>query len=59
MNGVMGINVVIFGICFGLMAAFTFLPPVVFTGLIFIGSIGAFLTSKTKPSDILKAESDK
>lgn len=36
MKGVITINLIIFGICFGLMALFTFLPPVVLSGLIFL-----------------------
>lgn len=36
MSGVLTINLVIFAICFGMMAYFTFLPPVVLTGLIFV-----------------------
>jgi hypothetical protein len=36
MTGVITINLIVFGICFGLMATFTFLPPIVLTGLIFV-----------------------
>jgi membrane associated rhomboid family serine protease len=36
MKGVITINLIVFGICFGLMATFTFLPPVVLTSLIFL-----------------------
>lgn len=35
LRGVVGIHVLVFGICFGVMAVFTFLPPIVLTGLIF------------------------
>jgi hypothetical protein len=34
MKGVITINLIVFGICFGLTAAFTFLPPIILTGLI-------------------------
>lgn len=44
LKGVLGIQIAIFGICFGLMAAFTFLPPVVFTGLIFLSCIAVYFT---------------
>lgn len=36
MKGVITINLIVFGICFGLMAMFTFLAPVVLSGLIFL-----------------------
>jgi hypothetical protein len=35
-KGLVGIQLVVFGICLGVMAVFTFLPPIVLTGLIFI-----------------------
>jgi hypothetical protein len=34
MRGVIAIDVLVFGICFIVMAVFTFLPPIVLTGLI-------------------------
>lgn len=34
-RGLLLINVVIFGVCFAIMAVLTFLPPIVLTGLIF------------------------
>lgn len=43
MRGIIGINLVIFGICFLMMAVFTFLPPILFSGLIFINLLAAFL----------------
>lgn len=36
MKGIITINLVVFGICFGLMAVFTFLPPIILSGLIFL-----------------------
>ena len=36
MKGVLNINVLVFGISFGLMVVFTFLPPIILTGLTFI-----------------------
>ena len=36
MKGVLNINVLLFGISFGLMVVFTFLPPSILTGLTFI-----------------------
>lgn len=44
MKGVININLIVFGICFGLMATFTFLPPVVLSGLIFLFLILSRLT---------------
>jgi hypothetical protein len=36
MKGVVAIHLVVFGICFVVMAVFTFLPPIILTGLIFL-----------------------
>jgi len=36
LGGIMLINLVVFGVCFAIMAVFTFLPPIVMTGLIFV-----------------------
>ena len=36
LGGIMLINLVVFGVCFAIMAVFTFLPPMVMTGLIFV-----------------------
>ena len=35
-KGIITINLVIFGICFGLIVAFAFLFPIILTGLVFI-----------------------
>jgi hypothetical protein len=43
MKGILGINLVIFGAVFAMMAYFTFLPPIVCTGLIFINLLAAFI----------------
>jgi hypothetical protein len=42
MKGVVGIHVLVFGICFAVMVAFTFLPPIVLTGLIFLSLLLAY-----------------
>ena len=45
--GLLNIQIGIFGLCFGLMNAFTFLPPIVLTGLIFfLLLIARFLLAK-------------
>ncbi|MFZ1699805.1 MAG: hypothetical protein WBO10_17470 [Pyrinomonadaceae bacterium] len=44
MSGVLAINVGIFGAIFLVMAWFTFLPPIVFSGLIFVNLLLAYLT---------------
>jgi hypothetical protein len=36
MKGVLNINILVFGICFGVAAVFTFIMPIVFTGLVFL-----------------------
>ncbi len=43
MRGIIAINVGVFGFLFVVMAYFTFLPPIVFTGLIFINLLAAFI----------------
>ena len=43
MKGIIGINVVIFGAVFAVMAYFTFLPPILCTGLIFVNLLAAFI----------------
>ena len=43
MKGILAINVAIFGVCFLVMAVFTFLPPIVCTGLIFINLLAAYI----------------
>ena len=42
MKGVVVIHVLVFGICFAVMAVFTFLPPIVLTGLIFLSLLLAY-----------------
>ena len=41
-KGVVGIHVLVFGTCFAVMAVFTFLPPIVLTGLIFLSLLLAY-----------------
>jgi hypothetical protein len=43
MRGLIGINLAIFGVIFLVMLVFTFLPPVVCTGLIFINLLAAYI----------------
>jgi hypothetical protein len=43
-KGILNINLLVFGICFVVMAVFTFLPPIILTGLIFLSLILARLT---------------
>ena len=47
-KGLIAIQIVVLGICFGVMAALTFLPPIVLTGLVFITlSISYFLIPRS------------
>lgn len=48
MNGVLLINLLIFGVLFVIMAVLTFLPPIVMSGLIFVCLVIAFITFKTQ-----------
>lgn len=43
MKGIIGINLIIFGAIFVMMAVFTFLPPIVCTGLIFFNLFAAYI----------------
>ncbi|MEJ7624876.1 MAG: hypothetical protein WKF34_12860 [Pyrinomonadaceae bacterium] len=43
MKGILGINVAVFGLCFLVMIFFTFLPPILLSGLIFINLLAAFI----------------
>jgi hypothetical protein len=47
LKGLLTIMIVCFAICFGFMAALTFLPPIVCSGLILAGLIGARFTIPT------------
>jgi hypothetical protein len=56
LRGVVLINVVVFGAIFAVMAYFTFLPPIILTGLIFVTLLLAYLTmGREKPSPGLEA----
>jgi len=48
-KGLVGIQVLVFGICFGVMVALTFLPPIALTGFVFISLLGAYLTARPNP----------
>ena len=48
-KGVVGIHVLVFGICFAVMAVFTFLPPIVLTGLIFLSLLLAYFLIPRQP----------
>jgi len=51
LKGVAGINLLIFGIAFAMMVAFTFLPPIILTGLI-VATLGAgFLLLRTRSAE--------
>lgn len=52
LKGVVGVHVLVFAICFGVMAVFTFLPPIVLTGLIFVSLlITYFLLTRQKDAE--------
>lgn len=53
LKGVVGVHALVFGICFGFMLVFTFLPPIVLTGLIFLSLVMTYLTiSKQRQTTI-------
>ncbi len=49
MKGVVCIHTVVFGICFVVMAVFTFLPPIILTGLIFVSLLAACILVSRQP----------
>lgn len=49
LKGVVGIHAVIFGICFAVMAKFTFLPPIVLTGGIFLSLLLSYFLIPRQP----------
>ncbi len=48
LRGIAAMNVVIFGICFLMMALFTFLPSIILTGLIWLFGIGAYFAASRR-----------
>jgi hypothetical protein len=42
-RGLMLIQVIVFGICLVVMAVFTFLPPIIMTGLVWVNLLAAYL----------------
>lgn len=46
------INTLIFGICFGVMAFLTFLPPILLTGIVFVLLLLAWLTAPGKEVNV-------
>lgn len=47
-KGLLLIEVIVFGILFAVMLAFTFLPPIICTGLILLFVLGSFISAKTE-----------
>ncbi|HEV7682792.1 MAG TPA: hypothetical protein VGO68_11760 [Pyrinomonadaceae bacterium] len=48
-KGIVGVHVLVFGICFAVMAVYTFLPPIVLTGLIFLSLLLAYFLLPRQP----------
>jgi len=42
----LAIQLIVFGICFALMAAFTFLPPIIMSAAVFVGLAMAYVTTR-------------
>jgi hypothetical protein len=51
MRGVLAIDLLVFGICFVVMTIFTFLPPIILTGLIVVFLALAFVTLPREPKN--------
>lgn len=51
MRGILLIDLLVFGICFAIIAVFTFLPPIIMTGLIFLFLAVAFVTLLREPKN--------
>lgn len=52
MKGIIAINLIIFGPVFAVMAYFTFLTPIVCTGLIFVNLLAAFIVVPSIQTDL-------
>lgn len=48
MKGYLLINMIVFGVCFAVMAFLTFLPPIILTGIVFVLLIISYLTVPKK-----------
>lgn len=51
MKGVININLIIFGFCFAWMVVFTFLPPIILSGLVFAFLVAARLAVFNKSAE--------
>jgi hypothetical protein len=48
LNGILLVSVLIFGVCFAIMAVFTFLPPIIMTGLILVTLVIAWIVHRSQ-----------
>lgn len=44
--GFLGVQLIFFGVLFGIMLAYTFLPPIILTGAILLFNVGAYVSHK-------------
>lgn len=51
MKGILLINVIVFGVCLVVMIVFTFLPPIVMTGLVFVNLLLAYVFCPRSPQN--------
>jgi len=49
-KGLVGIQVLVFGICLAMMSLFTFLPPIILTGLVFLTLTATYFTAPDRAS---------
>ena len=49
LKGIVGINVIVFGICFGVMAVFAILPPIVLTGIVLLALVVSYVLLRRAP----------
>jgi hypothetical protein len=52
LKGIVCINLLVFGICFVMMLVFTFLPPIVLTGLIALFLMLALITAPRSKAEL-------
>jgi hypothetical protein len=45
LKGIAGIYTIVFGVAFVIMYRFTFLPPIILTGVVFIACVGSYLSA--------------
>ncbi len=49
LKGIVGVNMIVFGICFLTMAVFAILPPIILTGIVFLALVVSYVLLRGAP----------